>query len=118
MFSVLCLRRIGRLGFILKKVHFLAHLLEDLERSGSISPAGAGPFEQFNVLLRQLYRMTSRRLPMEMRRTVQNRESGLCRVQGTEDGVERSGCAAAGPKSGSKRKKEEFVWCKMESDCR
>lgn len=68
-------------GLYTLKYHLLDHLVEDLERFGSISFMDAGPFEHFNVVIKQSYRMTSRRLTTRMDETVQRMGSAVDNVR-------------------------------------
>lgn len=49
-----------------------------------------------NVPLKQLYKMKFQRPSTKMQETVQNVKDAVCRVRGSEDGVEKSWCGPVG----------------------
>lgn len=68
------------------------------------------PFEHFKVLRKQSYRMRFRRLSKRRQETVQNMESAVCRVQRTEDRLERSGSRGTRPKMRQRLvRREEYL---------
>lgn len=64
-------------GLYTLKVHLLDHLIEDLERFGSIYFTEARPAEHFTVLIKQSYRTTSRRLSTRFQKALQNMSSAV-----------------------------------------
>lgn len=61
------------------RLHMLRHLLEGLQRFGSLSLTNTGKFELFHVLLEKSYRVTSRSFLTRMNETMQKMSStGQC----------------------------------------
>lgn len=63
-----------------------------MEGLGSISSTDARLLEQFNVLIEQLYRMTSQCLPARLQNTVQSIGSTMKIVREAEDGEAATQC--------------------------
>lgn len=61
------------------KFHLLDHLVDDLERFGTIRVLSASPYENFNLIVKQAYSGTSKRLQTRARDTVQVLETNLKR---------------------------------------
>lgn len=68
------------------KFHLLNHFLDDLERFESLSFTDAAPFEHFEVLLKQSYRMTSPRMSTRLEDTVENMGNALLKIRGPKRG--------------------------------
>ena len=58
-------------GLYTLKFHLLDHLPEDIEKYASLSFTDASPFEQYNAVLKQFYRQTSKRIGTALDETVQ-----------------------------------------------
>ena len=61
------------------KFHLLDHLVDDLERFGTIHVLNASPYEHFNLIVKQSYAGTSKRLQTRERDTIQNLDTDLKR---------------------------------------
>ena len=57
-------------GLYTLKFHLLDHLPEDIEKYASLSFTDASPFEQYNAVLKQFYRQTSKRIGTALDETV------------------------------------------------
>jgi hypothetical protein len=71
------------------KFHLLDHVVDDLERFGSIKVLSASPFEHFNLNIKQAYAKTSRRYLTRSRETFNNLDGTLKRRRIT-DAIETS----------------------------
>lgn len=67
--------------FIYVEFHLLVHLVENLGRFESLNFTDAAPFENFNVLIKQSYRMTSRRRSTKMKKTVESMSNALMKIK-------------------------------------
>lgn len=81
-------------GLFPLKFHLPDHVQRELERSESFSSANDAPFEHFNLLKKQSYRMTSRLYSMGMYETVHNTSRALEGVRRGKSQVHGSGFGA------------------------
>lgn len=61
------------------KFHLLDHLVDDLQRFGTIRVLSASPYEQFNLIVKQSYSGTLKRLHTRERDTIHNLDTNLKR---------------------------------------
>lgn len=87
----------------------LHHLVHGIKRFENTSSTEAALFEDFNVLAKQSFSMTSQGLSTRMQETVHSMQNAMCRVRGAENEVARSGCGAASSRKRQRlRKKEDY----------
>lgn len=77
-------------GLLTMKIHFLNHVVNNLERLESLVVMNAGPSEQFNVLMRTSYGVTSRWLFKRLHETAKTTSSALTTVERPESEVHES----------------------------
>lgn len=75
------MRRKRSSGFFLLKFYNLEHVFGDLDESGSFLSREGEPFERFNVVIENSYRMTSSRLSTTVDKIVENMRIALNSVQ-------------------------------------
>jgi len=61
------------------KFHLLDHLVDELARFGTVLVLSASPYEHFNLIVKQSYASTSKRLQTRTSDTVRNSYTSLCR---------------------------------------
>lgn len=61
------------------KFHLLDHLVDDLQRFGTVRVLSASPYEHYNVVIKQSYSGTSKRLQTRERDTIRNLDTDLKR---------------------------------------